>query len=96
MKELFVPGEAQKDPESVEVLRVWIANNQQHISLRYGVWDDPAAWGIFLVDLARHLANAFQQEQGLDFDKTVARIRWGFDAEMNSPTDFPTGGIQED
>ena len=96
MKELVAPGEVHKDPEAFEVLRVWIAHNQQHISLRYGIWEDPATWGIFLVDMAKHLANAYQQEQGLDFNETVARIKWGFDAEMKSPTDSPKGKIRED
>ena len=95
MKELPIPDAARKDSNSVEVLRAWIAHNQQHISLNTGVWDDPAVWGIFLVDLARHLANAYQQEHGMDFNGTVARIKWAFDAEMNSPTDFPRGSIRE-
>jgi len=95
MRELSIPDEARRDSEAFEVLRVWIASKQQHVSLQLGVWEDPAAWGIFLVDLARHLANAYQQEKGLDFNATVARIKWGFDAEMNSPTDFPRGSIKE-
>ena len=95
MKELFIPDEARKDPDSLEVLRVWIANRQQHVTLNIGVWRDPAIWGIFLVDLARHLANAYQQESGMDFNKTLARIKDGFYAEMNSPTDSPRGNLRE-
>ncbi len=95
MKELPIPESARNDLNSIEVLRVWVAHQQQHVSLKIGVWNDPAAYGLLLCDLARHFANAYQQEQGLDFDATLARIRAGFDAEMNYPTDMPKGGIVE-
>jgi hypothetical protein len=54
--ELVIPGEAKRDVNSFEVLRVWIANNGQHVSLKVGVWKDPTAWGIMLADLAGHIA----------------------------------------
>lgn len=93
MKELAIPEAAAKDTKSLEVLRVWLANHQQHVSLRFGIWNDPFAWGLFLCDMARHIANAYKQESGQDFDETLSRIRAGFDAEMDSPTDFPKGTI---
>ena len=34
------------------MLRVWLAGEQQHVSIRVGVWDDPAGRGIMLADLA--------------------------------------------
>ncbi len=55
-KVLTIPEEAQKDKASFEVLRVWIANQAQHVSIRSGAWEDPFAWGIVLADLARHVA----------------------------------------
>ncbi len=72
--QLTIPDAATTDPESFEVLRVWIAHQAQHVSLRAGVWKDPAAWGIFLVDLARHVANAYEQDAGLDPAEVLARI----------------------
>ena len=91
--ELSIPEVAQKDPRSLEVLRVWVANKGQHVSLRVGVWKDPFAWGIVLADLARHLARAYEQDQGLDSGDTLRRITAGLNAELNSPTDSPTGSI---
>jgi hypothetical protein len=93
MKELTIPDVAKTDTQSVEVLRVWLANQQQHITMRTAVFEDPAAWGLFLCDLARHIANAYNLEHGLNFEKTLARVRAGFNAEMDSPTDFPKGNI---
>lgn len=92
--QLPVPAAARKDPNSFEILRVWIANKSQHVSLLADMWDDPAAWGILLADLARHVANAYHQQKGLDLDRTLGRIKAGLDVELGSPTDSPSGQIQ--
>ena len=57
--QLIVPGAAKADAQSFELLRVWVANKGQHVSLRGGVWNDPAAWGLMLADLARHIVNSY-------------------------------------
>lgn len=80
--ELPVPGSVAKDPNSLEIARVWIAEKRQQVSLRVGVWPDPAAWGILLADLARHVASSYRQESGLDELKTLERIKAGFEAEF--------------
>jgi hypothetical protein len=92
--ELVIPAVATKDPGSFELLRVWIANKGQHVSLRTGVWKDPAAWGVMLSDLMQHIANSYQQQEGLDRVKTLQRIKAGLDAELTFPTDQPSGGVQ--
>lgn len=50
--ELPVPGAVHADPKAIELLRVWAAGGKQHVTLATRVWEDPAAWGIMLVDLA--------------------------------------------
>ena len=92
--QLQIPDPAKHDPRSFELLRVWVANKGQHVSLRAGVWKDPAAWGVMLSDLMRHIANAYQQDQGLDLATTLQRIKAGLDAELSSPTDRPSGHIR--
>jgi len=96
MNELQIPDPAKRDPNSFEVLRMWIANKGQHVSLRADVWEDPAAWGIVLNDLMQHVANAYHQTQGFDRAKTLARIKAGLDAELSSPTDHPSGHSTDD
>jgi hypothetical protein len=91
---LTIPPDAAKDTKAVELARVWAAGGKQHVALRADVWSDPAAWGIMLADLARHVARALEQTQGQPQAKTLARIRAGFDAEWTSPTDRPTGKIE--
>ena len=91
-RELPVPPVAASDPKSVEIARVWATEGGQHVSLAAELWKDPAAWGLMLVDLARHVANGYEQAQGRNREEVLGRIREGFDAEWESPTDKPTGG----
>ena len=83
--ELNLPPIAEH-PEAVEVLRVWaVPGEGQEFSVR-PVWEDPGAWGLLLVDLARHVAYAYEQ-QGMSGEDALCRIRAMFDAEWNAPTD---------
>ena len=81
--QLRVPEPARTDAKSFELLRVWIAHQDQHISMRVGVWKEPEHWGMMLADLARHIAAAFEQSEKRDPEETLARIkavsrpRWG-------------------
>ncbi|MBX3324160.1 MAG: DUF5076 domain-containing protein [Phycisphaeraceae bacterium] len=87
MKELPIPPEATADPYARELVRVWAAEGCQHVSLAGGLWSDPAAWGLLLVDLARHVASHYEHKEGRNPSEVLNRIREAFDAEWESPTD---------
>jgi hypothetical protein len=96
VKFLEPPPAASRDKASFELLRVWIAEQGQHVSLRSGVWEDPFAWGIVLADLARHIVNAESlQRSNVDKDAFLERLLEGFQAEIESPTDEPEGEITQ-
>ena len=93
-KILSIPPAAQRDKASFEVMRVWIAEQGQHVSIQSGAWDDPFAWGIVLADLARHIALAHQlQNEGTHIDAFMERLLEGFQAEIDNPTDEPEGEV---
>jgi hypothetical protein len=92
-KELAIPPAAMQDLEAIEIARIWAAEGKQHVTLTTGVWEDPAAWGLMLVDLARHIASAYAVSEGRSPSEVLARIRAGFDAEWDTPTDVPTGDL---
>jgi hypothetical protein len=82
------PPIAVSNPDAVEVLRVWAAPGvPQQLTLR-PVWKDPAAWGLLMVDVARHVSRAYAVD-GRDEKTVLTRIRAGFDAEWGNPTDVP-------
>ena len=91
--EMQIPPVAASDREAFEILRVWISEGNQHVTLKPGVWDDPFAWGMMLVDLGRHIANAYQQTDRMQSAAALERIKLGFDAEWNSPTDSASGSL---
>lgn len=88
---LPIPEAVQRDPDAREVLRVWIAEGGQHVSLQ-STWDDPGAWGLALADLAGHVANAYAEE-GKDRAEVLQKVIQLFEAEMRHPTDEPRGGL---
>ena len=92
--QLRIPDAARNDRRSFELLRVWIADGEQHISLRAGVWTDPAAWGVMLADLAGHIAHSLEQGSGLPRDEALAAIHEGFEHELAAPTDELSGELE--
>ncbi len=95
--ELPLPPEALASP-SVEMIRVWLANHQQHIVLNIGFWeergiDERAAWGIVLADMMHHIAYAHQAEYGHGPEESIVRMRAAFEAEMESATSDRLGKL---
>jgi hypothetical protein len=84
-QELDPPPLANSQPQAVEILRVWAApGSPQQLTLRT-CWKDPGAWGLLLVDVARHAAQAYKRD-GQDPKDVLRRIREVIDAEWLSPT----------
>ncbi len=93
-QELPIPNPARDDPTSAEILRIWLSQGEQHVTLRHEISDDPGAWGLLLVDVARHVSNAYAQSEGADPKEVLNRIKWGFDAEWDNPTDQARGSVE--
>ena len=92
---LRIPAAAMKDPRSMEILRVWVASGEQHVALSFGMWEDAAAWGLLLADLARHIAEAHaQQDDAVSAEDFLEEIRAGLEAELDGPGDDIEGSVQ--
>jgi len=88
--ELDIPVSATDDPKGVEIARIWAAGGRQVVTLRAGIWN---AWGLMLVDLAKHVADAHEQLGKGTKEDVLQRIKQGFDAEWSSATDEPKGSV---
>jgi hypothetical protein len=87
-KDLERPPISQ-ERDSFELLRVWGGTNlPQQYAIRT-TWDDPGAWGLLLVDIARHAAKAYGSAGQTTEQEALSRIKQLFDAEWSSPTDEP-------
>jgi uncharacterized protein DUF5076 len=91
--ELPAPTAAVEDARSFEIARVWMAGGAQHVRLRADVWPDPAAWGIVLAELARHVALAYHQREDHAIEDVLERVLAGFQSELEFPTAPQDRGI---
>lgn len=94
-RQLPIPEPASHDGRARELARIWATGGEQHVSLATELWEDPAAWGIMLVDLAKHVANAYEHNRGDDRQSVLKRLKMGFDAEWDFETDKPTGRLMD-
>ncbi len=91
--QLDIPPASLDDADAVEIARIWVTHGKLEVCLRPEIWEEPATWGIMLADLARHVANAYEQLEERDIDEVLALIKLGFDAEWESPTDEVEGEV---
>jgi Domain of unknown function (DUF5076) len=93
--ELPIPPSARSDKNARELLRAWAAHEGLHCSVSVGSWGDNerVAWAIVLTDVARHVANALNEEKGWNKAETIREIKRVFNDELDSPTAEPTGGF---
>lgn len=87
-------NELEKPPISrekgaFEILRVWGGTNLPQQYAINTTWEDPAAWGLMLSDIARHAAKAYAAAGNTTEQEALSRIKQIFDAEWSSPTDEP-------
>lgn len=100
MNERPIPPAALRDQNSVEILRVWVAEQQLHSSLKIGMYrqmkiQEDVAWGTILADTARHVARALSEE-GEESESTLLRkIIDQLNAEIGTPSSGITGGFVE-
>lgn len=96
-----IPAAALDDPNSVEILRVWIAEQKLHCSMKVGMYresmniPEEVAWGTILADVARHVANAINSMYGERSDECLVRIRDSFIKEVGDPTSSSSGSFIE-
>ena len=86
--ELPRPDGVDRAKRALELARIWLVDSHQQVVLSPQMWKDPAAWGLMLIDLASHVANAYERE-GYDRNEVLKRIYEAFDAERTAPTDTP-------
>lgn len=99
MNERPIPSAALRDENSVEMLRVWIAERRLHCSMKVGMYQDGMdipevdAWGTILADVTRHLADALKSRYGADKEDSITKIKESFLLELSKPSAEADGGF---
>lgn len=96
MNRQSIPEAAVNDPDSVEMLTVWIAERSLHCSIKVGMYterqmDEVSAWGRILADAARHISNALSEMEGRRASDALDGIRASFEEELDRPTSDTKG-----
>ena len=83
-RELKSPPSIEGAQSAQEMIRFWIADNTDHVSLRVGDAADPATeptmWGFILGDIAKHVTDAFKDlhPDGPEKEDIIKEIVTGF------------------
>ena len=99
LNERVIPEAALRDENSVEMLRVWIAEKKLHCSMKIGMYRETTkipeerAWGQILADVARHVAHCMSAEYGVNGVDVIQAVRESFDRELDKPTTPLDGGV---
>lgn len=95
MNELIIPPEAQDDPQSFEILRVWSANEAQCVTINSDLNGNSYDFGYMLAQLAYHGANIYSLKENLSIKEALKRILEGFESEIDNPTGDVSGEIMK-
>lgn len=86
LEELPIPAPAYNGSKVTEMARIWLVDSNQITVVSPRLWRDPGAWGLMLVDLARQVAEVYEDGQITSKEEALRRIRLAFDAEWDFPT----------
>ncbi len=91
MNELKIPDEALKDEEAFELLRVWAAFEQQHVTIHSGLNGNAKNFGFLLAELALHASKLYAERFKTDELEMLKEILDGFNDEIINESGNPSG-----
>ncbi|MBL8483648.1 MAG: DUF5076 domain-containing protein [Rhodocyclaceae bacterium] len=99
LNERPIPEAVLRDEDAVEMLRVWIAEQKLHCSIKVGMYretmsiSEEKAWGVILADIARHIAKALESGYSANEVDSLDKIRSAFLSELGGATSEAKGGF---
>jgi hypothetical protein len=92
-KELLVPPDAIEDPNSFEILRLWAANNEQHVTIHPNLNGGAYEFGYMIAQLIEHGALLYSQREGIDIEEAKKEIIAGLYDVIKDPSGNASGSI---
>ena len=104
MKELPIPDGISGAPNAIEMIRVWVGNEDIQVSMLLGMWEDAlecninekTAWGELLADLIRHITNGLNESYGWNKKETQMTIANSLLHHLGHGKDTTEGQYKED
>jgi len=81
--------EDMSDENTVEVMRIWLVGEELQVALQPQAFD-AATWGALLANMARYIAQANQEVEGIPSAQTLAEITATFQDEINKTPEDPS------
>jgi uncharacterized protein DUF5076 len=95
-RELDIPPAALKDPASFELIRVWAADDAQHVTIIPNLTGGPSNFGALLADLARHGARLYSQKENISILEALEKTTSYMSRELKEQGRNITGSIGHD
>lgn len=93
MAELIIPPAAKEDPNAFEILRVWAANDEQHVTIHSELQGKAYDFGYMLADLALHGARLYSERFTISLKDALNDIVRGFNDEIEDQESEISGGM---
>jgi hypothetical protein len=95
MNELKIPDAAKKDKDSFELLRVWAAFEEQHVTINSSLNGNAGNFGYLLAELALHASKLYAERLNTNEFDMLKEILDGFNNEIINESGDPTGNIED-
>jgi hypothetical protein len=86
LDELDIPAGVDRETGAQELVRFWVSDGADHVSLKVGLFkdeDEPAIWGCVAADIVKHAVRAMMQDApGRTESGLVAEIEKAFRARL--------------
>ena len=83
--ELAIPPDALTDPDAFELMRLWAAHEQLHVTINGDVSGGAEDFGELLADLFEHASRMFAQRDEVSLAKCRDLMLQDFLRRVNSP-----------
>lgn len=94
------PKSISADATAQEMVRFWLSENTDHVSLMVGgaanMKEEAPMWGYILADIARHVTKAIRETNpdGPDAKQVMTEIMDGFAERLRQAPEL-SGGVEE-
>jgi hypothetical protein len=95
-QELVIPPEALTDPDSFELIRVWAANEAQHVTIIPNLTGGASNFGALLADLVMHGARLYSQRENISLIEAKEKIVSRVNKELKEQNRNVSGSIGHD
>lgn len=91
--ELQIPDGVLSDPESFEIMRLWAAHEELHVTLNSDLGGGAEDFGELLSDLFEHASRMFAERDGQTVEHCRQIMLRDFMARIGAPKDSIEGAI---